>query len=179
MTERTDEEIVRQCRSGDRKAFDVLVDRHQRLVYNVALRMVRDPDDAADIAQSVFVKVYEKLDGFDERFRFFSWLYKIAVNESLTFLNYRKRFDGLDGIDVAEEEHEGADDEVVAREEKIQSGLMLLKVDHRAVIVLKHMQGLSYEEIGQILDLPEKTVKSRLFTARQVLKDILKKKGLG
>jgi RNA polymerase sigma-70 factor (ECF subfamily) len=179
MTERTDEEIVRQCRSGDRKAFDALVDRHQRLVYNVALRMVRDSDDAADIAQSVFVKVYEKLDGFDERFKFFSWLYKIAVNESLSFLNHRKKFDGLDGIDVAEEEREGTDDEIMAREGQIQDGLMLLKIDHRAVIVLKHMQGLSYEEIGQILDLPEKTVKSRLFTARQILKDILKKKGLG
>jgi RNA polymerase sigma-70 factor (ECF subfamily) len=179
MTERTDEEIVRQCRAGDRKAFDVLIDRHQRLVYNVALRMVRDADDAADIAQGVFLKVYEKLDGFDERFRFFSWLYKIAVNESLNFLNHRKKFDGLDGLDVAEEEPEGIDDEAAAREEKIQDGLMLLKVEHRAVVVLKHMQGLSYEEIGQILDLPEKMVKSRLFTARQSLKQILKRKGLG
>ena len=65
------------------------------------------------------------------------------------------------------------------REGKIQDGLMLLKVEHRAVIVLKHMQGLSYGEIAQILELPEKTVKSRLFTARQILKEILKKKGLG
>jgi RNA polymerase sigma-70 factor, ECF subfamily len=179
MTERSDEEIVRLCQSGDRKAFDALVERHHRLVYNVALRMVHDTDDAADIAQGVFVKVYEKLDGFDERFRFFSWIYKIAVNESLNFLNQKKKFDGLDGLEVADEENEGADDELIAQEGKIQDGLMMLKVDHRAVIILKHMQGLSYGEIAQILDLPEKTVKSRLFTARQVLKEILKKKGLG
>ena len=103
MAERSDEEIVRLCQSGDRKAFDALVERHHRLVYNVAFRMVHDPDDAADIAQGVFVKVYEKIDGFDDRFRFFSWLYKIAVNESLNFLNHRKKFDGLDGLELAEE----------------------------------------------------------------------------
>ena len=80
MTERSDEECVRQCLGGDRKAFDALVERHHRTVYNVALRMMRDPDEAADITQSVFVKVYEKLGSFDERYKFFSWLYRIAVN---------------------------------------------------------------------------------------------------
>jgi len=178
MTERSDEDLVRECRQGDRRAFDALIQRHQRTVFNLTLRMMRDPDDAADVTQSVFIKVYEKLGGFNERFKFFSWLYKIAVNESLNALHQKKRFDGLNGVDVAAETVEDEDD-AAAQERKIQDGLMMLKVDHRTVIVLKHMQGLSYEEIGQVLDLPEKTVKSRLFTARQVLKDILKKKGLG
>jgi RNA polymerase sigma-70 factor (ECF subfamily) len=179
MTDRSDEECVRQCRSGDRKAYDALVERYQRTIYNVAVRMVRDRDDAADVTQSVFVKAYEGLEKFDDRFKFFSWLYRIAVNESLNLLNQRKRFDGLEGVDIAETPEEGMDDESLERESGVQSGLMMLKTDQRAIIVLKHMQGLSYEEIGQILDLPLKKVKSRLFSARQALREILKKKGVG
>jgi RNA polymerase sigma-70 factor (ECF subfamily) len=176
MTERTDEEIVRQCREGDRGAFDELVTRHQKTIFNLALRMMRDRDDAADVTQSVFVKVYEKLERFDDRYKFFSWLYKIAVHESLTMLQHKKRFDGLQGVELGEDAAEGEDDASLEQERWIQDGLMKLKVEHRTVVVLKHMQGLSYEEIGRILDLPEKTVKSRLFTARQVLKDFLEKK---
>ena len=178
MTEHSDEELVRQCRAGDIKSFDLLVERHQRTVFNLALRMVRNSDDAADVAQSAFVKAYENLERFDPRFKFFSWLYRIAVNESLNALDQKKKFDGLDGVDVPADAAEEKDDEMIREEERIQAGLMLLSVDQRAVIVLKHMQGLSYREIGQVLDLPEKTVKSRLFSARQTFKDILKKKGV-
>ncbi|HUI65673.1 MAG TPA: sigma-70 family RNA polymerase sigma factor [Bacteroidota bacterium] len=179
MTEPSDEDLVQKSRHGDVRAFDAIVERHQRTVYNLALRMVRDPDEAADVAQAVFVKAYEKLKSFDPKFKFFSWLYRIAVNEALNVLEMRKRFDGLEGIEPAEEADEGSDDEAIGREQRIQDSLMMLNVDHRAVIVLKHMQGLSYQEIAQILSLPEKTVKSRLFSARQTLRDILMRKGLG
>jgi RNA polymerase sigma-70 factor (ECF subfamily) len=178
MTEQSDEDLVRQCRGGEVKSFDMLVERHQRTIFNLALRMVRDSDDAADIAQSVFVKAYENLARFDPQFRFFSWLYRFAVNESLNALEQKKRFEGLEGNDLAVDSADEKDDEAVRDEKRIQDGLMLLKVDQRAVIVLKHMQGLSYREIAQVLDLSEKTVKSRLFSARQLLKDILKKKGV-
>jgi RNA polymerase sigma-70 factor (ECF subfamily) len=126
----------------------------------------------------VFVKAYENLERFDPQYKFFSWLYRIAVNESLNALEQKKRFEGLDGNDLAAETPDEKDDEAVDEERRIQDGLMLLSVDQRAVIVLKHMQGLSYREIGQILDLPEKTIKSRLFSARQTFKDILRKKGV-
>jgi len=178
MTEQSDEDLVRQCRAGEIKSFDMLVGRHQRTIFNLALRMVRDSDEAADIAQSVFVKAFENLGKFDPQFRFYSWLYRIAVNESLNALEQKKRFEGLEGIDPAADAAEEQDDEALRIEKRIQDGLMMLKVDQRAVIVLKHMQGLSYREIAQVLDLSEKTVKSRLFSARQLLKDILKKKGV-
>ena len=178
MTEQSDEELVRQCRAGEMKSFDALVERHQRTIFNLAVRMVRNSDEAADVCQSVFVKAYENLERFDPQFKFFSWLYRIAVNESLNALEQKKRFEGLDGNDFAAEAADEKDDDEVRKERRIQDGLMMLNVDHRAVIVLKHMQGLSYREISQVLDLPEKTVKSRLFSARQTLKDILKKKGV-
>jgi RNA polymerase sigma-70 factor (ECF subfamily) len=178
MTEHNDEDLVRQCRAGELKSFDLLVERHQRAIFNLALRMVRDSDDAADVSQSAFVKAYENLERFDPQYKFFSWLYRIAVNESLNALEQKKRFEGLDGKDLAAETPDEKDDEAVNEERRIQDGLMMLNVDQRAVIVLKHVQGLSYREIGQILDLPEKTIKSRLFSARQTFKDILKKKGV-
>ena len=178
MTEQSDEDLVRQCRSGEIKSFDLLVERHQRTIFNLALRMVRDSDDAADVSQSVFVKAYENLERFDPQFRFFSWLYRIAVNESLNALEQKRRFEGLEGNDLAADTADEKDDDTVREERRIQDGLMMLSVDQRAVIVLKHMQGLSYREIAQVLDLPEKTIKSRLFSARQTFKDILKKKGV-
>jgi RNA polymerase sigma-70 factor (ECF subfamily) len=178
MMEISDTEAVRRCRDGDARAFDILIKRHERMVFNLALRMVRDSDDAADVTQSVFIKVYEKLDGFDERFKFFSWLYRIAVNEALSHLERKKKEERLDGIDAAEEEEDAVDDERLERDRRIQDGLMALKEDQRALIILKHMQGLSYEEIGQIMDIPLKVVKSRLYAARQHLRDLLKKKGI-
>jgi RNA polymerase sigma-70 factor (ECF subfamily) len=178
MTEHNDEDLVRQCRAGEIKSFDLLVERHQRAIFNLALRMVRNYDDAADVSQSAFVKAYENLERFDPQYKFFSWLYRIAVNESLNSLEQKKRFEGLEGNDLAADTPDEKDDESVREERRIQDGLMMLSVDQRAVIVLKHMQGLSYREIGQILDLPEKTIKSRLFSARQTFKDILKKKGV-
>lgn len=178
MTEHSDEDLVRQCRAGEIKAFDVLVERHQRAIFSLALRMIRDSDDAADVAQSVFVKAYENLERFDPQFRFFSWLYRIAVNESLNALEQKKRFQGLEGNDLVAETADEKDDEAISEERRIQDALMMLNVEQRAVIVLKHMQGLSYREIAQVLDLTEKTVKSRLFSARQSFRDILKKKGV-
>jgi RNA polymerase sigma-70 factor (ECF subfamily) len=177
MIDLSDEEIVRLCRLGAPGAFDALVERHQRTVYGVALRMMRDRDEAEDVAQAVFVKIYEKLNTYDDQHKFFSWMYRIAVNECLNALKYKSRFDAIEGVDVAEEHDEGADDAVVESEAKVQNGLMALKIEQRALVVLRHMQGLSYEEIGQVLDLPAKTVKSRLFSARQALKEILKRKG--
>jgi RNA polymerase sigma-70 factor, ECF subfamily len=178
MIELSDEDLVRLCRAGSPKAFDAIVERHHRVVFGVAVRMMRDRDDAQDIAQTVFVKMYEKLDTYDEHQKFFSWMYRIAVNECLNALKFKSKFDGMDGVDVAEETDEGVDDAMLALEKKVQEGLMALKEESRALVVLRHMQGLSYEEIGHVLDLPEKTVKSRLFSARQSLKDILKRKGI-
>jgi RNA polymerase sigma-70 factor (ECF subfamily) len=178
MEELSDEEIVRKCRLGDPGAFDTLVDRHQRTVYGVAIRMMRDRDDAEDVAQNVFVKMYEKLHTYDEQHKFFSWMYRIAMNECLNALKYRSKFDTLDGVDIPEERDDGADDSVVAMENKVQHGLMALGVEQRALVILRHMQGLSYEEMGQVLDIPVRTVKSRLYAARQTLKVILKRKGI-
>jgi RNA polymerase sigma-70 factor (ECF subfamily) len=173
-----DEMLIRQCLEGQRQAFGDLIARHQKAVFNVALRMVKDFQDAQDLTQAVFIKAYEKLDAFDAKHKFFSWIYRIAVNESLNFVKRSRRFEALDeSADYAAAEPAAVEAEENEMSRNVQNALMDLGIDYRAVIVLKHFEDLSYHEIGYILDLPEKTVKSRLFTARQMLKEVMIKKG--
>ena len=178
MQEPDDKDLVRRCLKGDQKAFETLLDRYQKPIYNVALRMVSSNDDAADLTQTVFIKAYENLRSYDERFKFFSWLYKIAVNSSLNFLEQKKRNDLLGDQDVSQGPVLEEQIEASERIEKLDDAILQLKPEYRIVIVLRHFHDLSYDEMGEILDIPEKTVKSRLFTARQMLKDLLLKSGL-
>lgn len=178
MKETDDREAVRSCLDGDVKSFELLVGKYQGVVYNIALRMVRNPEDAEDVSQAAFLKAYEKLGTYRESFRFYSWLYRIAVNEALNFLDRQKRFTRLDERIEDPRQALDAASEVRERDERIQEALMELKPEHRVVLILKHFEDFSYEEIGTILDIPEKRVKSRLFTARQVLREVLVKKGI-
>jgi len=179
MPEPNDEIFIQQCLQGDREAFGMLVSRHQRSVFNVALRMTKSYQEAQDITQAVFIKAYENLASYDTRFKFFSWIYRMAVNEALNNVKRSRRFEGLDP------EHDyhtvlptpEIDFEENEMSRNIQNALMFMKVDYRALIILKHLQGLSYEEIAYVMEIPEKTVKSRLFTARQMLKEVLLKRG--
>ncbi len=184
MIEQGDGDLVQQTLRGNREAFGKLVERYQKPVFNVALRMLRDDADAEDVAQAAFIRAYQKLDTFDRAQKFYSWMYRIVVNEALNLIKQRDRFErfkegtGEEVADAADQEKEaGAEQEV--RDQQVQEGLMELRVDHRAVIVLKHFEGLSYAEISEILEIPEKTVKSRLFTARTVLRNVLARKGIG
>ncbi|MDZ7291754.1 MAG: sigma-70 family RNA polymerase sigma factor [candidate division KSB1 bacterium] len=177
MLEQNDATLVRQCLEGNLKAFERLVDKYQKTIFNVALRMVNDYAEAEDIAQVVFVRAYEKLASFDPSYKFFSWLYRLAVNESLNALKRKRRFAELDDSFVSGDKTPEEDYEQNEMAQRIETALMQLEPEHRALIVLKHFHGLGYQEIGYIFDLPEKTVKSRLFTARQLLKNILLKQG--
>lgn len=177
MIERDDHILVRQCLEGDRRSFEELVDRYQKPIFNLALRMVSDAEDAADITQTVFVKVYESLRSFNSQYKFFSWLYRIAVNESLNFLRGRQELLGVSEELVSSEST--ADEKIVdeERDAGVQRALRQLTPDQRSAIVLRHFAELSYDEISEILGVPEKTVKSRLFEAREHLRKLLSGKG--
>jgi RNA polymerase sigma-70 factor (ECF subfamily) len=178
MNEDSDGILVQRCREGDSRAFATLLGRYEKPVFNAALRMLRNPEDARDVAQTVFLKAYEHLADYDPKYRFYSWIYRIALNESINVLNGRKRLVPIAGDEV--DERRGADDDLESEQvgHRVQAALMTIKPEYRAVIVLKHFLDMSYEDIGQILELPEKTVKSRLFTGRQLLKDALQTSGI-
>jgi RNA polymerase sigma-70 factor, ECF subfamily len=178
MVEEEDGDLVRRSRNGDRSAFEVLLRRYERPVYNAALRLLRNPEDAKDVAQTVFLKVYEHLADYDPKYRFYSWIYRIAVNESLHGLERRHRLEPI--AEEATDDRLGPD-EVVGEQQtcrSVQGALMRIKPEYRTVIVLKHLLGCSYHDMSEILQLPEKTVKSRLFTARQLLKEALLDNGM-
>ena len=177
MNEDSDGNLVRRCCGGDRRAFEALVLRYERPVFNAAMRMLHDREEARDVAQTVFLKVYEHLGEYDPSHKFYSWLYRIALNESINALQRRRPQAPLD-LQMVDGEP-GPDDAV--RTLQLQNGLaaaiMTLRDEYRAVIVLRHFLGCSYDDISSILEVPEKTVKSRLFSARQLLKSVLETKG--
>ena len=174
LTDDTDDlTLVKRCLAGERAAFEHLVIRYQKPVYNAALRVLRDPEEARDVAQSTFLKAFGHLAEFDAKFKFYSWLYRIAVNESLNTLDRRRPYEQIDGAHA--DETPGADQRVEGEQARRAIGKALMKIhpDQRTVIVLRHFVHLSYGEIAQALGLPEKTVKSRLFSARQALREFL------
>jgi RNA polymerase sigma-70 factor (ECF subfamily) len=167
-----DRALVRRYLNGERAAGDELVNRFHRSVYNVALRMLGNVQDAEDVTQTVFGNAFAALDSYDPKYRFFSWIYRMTVNESLNTLKRRRNVVSLDGsFDVPAADAES--DNAVEVEVRVGKALLQLKPDDRAVVVLRHFVSFSYEEISDVLGIPVKTVKSRLFTARERLRQSL------
>jgi RNA polymerase sigma-70 factor (ECF subfamily) len=167
-----DAELIRQSLAGETDAFGLLVGRYQNVMYTVALRMVGNGEDARDVTQDAFVKAYRQLATFDPTYRFFSWMYRIVVNESFNVIRARRPQEPID----SELAGKGTPFETALAGERhahIEAALQRLTPEYRSVVVLRHFAGQSYSEIAAALSIPEKTVKSRLFTARQLLGEML------
>jgi RNA polymerase sigma-70 factor (ECF subfamily) len=176
VVDEPDEILLQRYRDGDAGAFRTLVLRYQRPVYNAAFWVLRRPEDAQDVAQTVFLRVAERSDEFDPQYKFFSWIYRIAVNEALNVQRRGEReaplADDFDApADALDEPHTRFADGDRAR--RLHRAMMELSMMDRTVITLRHFAELSYAEIGEALDIDEKTVKSRLFEARQRLRALL------
>jgi RNA polymerase sigma-70 factor, ECF subfamily len=176
VSNETDDALLARYRAGDQEAFGELVIRYERALYNAALWIVRNAEDARDVTQEVFLKVAVRLEEYDPRYKFFSWIYRIAVNESLNLLRRSGREEELDekvelpaGDSVNPEWRLGE----AQKSRRIRHVLMSMSANDRMVLMLRHFSELSYEEIAGILELDEKTVKSRLYEARQRLRELL------
>lgn len=175
--------VVSRLREGDRGAFEQLVECYERPMFKLAWRMLGNSTEAADATQNVFMKVYEHVGDYDPKYRLFSWIYRIAVNESLDRLSRRKHAgsnnDRVEDVSLASGER-GPDEFVGSGQvhDLVQAALMELQEDHRAIIVLRHFSECRYREIAEILQIPEKTVKSRLYSARQELRNRLCARGV-
>jgi RNA polymerase sigma-70 factor (ECF subfamily) len=167
-----DEVLVGQSMAGDADAFGILVTRYQKVMYTVALRMLGNAEDARDATQDAFVKAYRGLPTFDSTHRFYSWMYRILVNECLNAIRSRRPVDPLEA-EIADRSNPFETTLAVQRRGHIEVALQRLTPEYRAVVVLRHFGGQSYGEIAAALDIPEKTVKSRLFSARQLLGEML------
>ena len=175
MDDNEDLKLVQESRLGSRESFERLLIRHEKAVFNAAYRVLHNYEDAKDVTQNVFLKAFQNLEHFDAKHRFFSWIYRIALNESINLCKSRRRFDAAE--DTRAEEN--TPEKLMSRTELgevVQAALMSLGFEYRVVIVLRHFNDCNYQEMSEILEIPEKRVKSRLFTARTLLRDILGKR---
>lgn len=169
--------LVQRCVQGDADAFSQLVTRFERPLFNVALRVLRDREEARDVVQTTFLRAWTHLGSYRPEHRFFSWIYRITYNESVNQLR-KRRTEPLDNHLVSPEQRPdeaAADGEVAGL---VEAAVEELDEDLRQVIVLRHWLDLSYDEMAETLGIPAKTVKSRLFTARQRLAKVLQKRGV-
>jgi RNA polymerase sigma-70 factor (ECF subfamily) len=181
-----EDELVREARRGNLKAYDELVKRYQERIYATLYHMTSNHEDANDLAQESFIKAFQALKSFKGGSSFYTWLYRIAVNKTINFLKQRKNRThiSLNNIDFNAEH----DPDLIALiseqtprraagltelQEKLNEALMKLSESHRLVVVMHDVQGLSHEEIAEAMDCNVGTVRSRLFYARQQLQGFL------
>lgn len=175
-------ELLQRARKGDARAFGTLVERYQRRVVGVAIAVVHNQDDAVELAQETFIRAYENLDKFESRSSFSTWLYRIAANIAIDFRRREGRHTVLRGEEGEYElerlpSAQGDSFSASARGElgrQLNKALAELTPEHRTAILLREVEGLSYDEISEILQCPRGTVMSRLHYARNRLREILK-----
>ncbi len=187
--ENEDYKLIKLCLKGKKEVFAQLVDKYNRRVYNMAYRLTSNPEKAKDIAQDAFIKIYKSLDRYDPKYKFSNWLLKTVSNLCIDY--HRTRSQNTASLEVIlssgaesailshatsqrntetelEDRLEAAELQAVIRE-----GIELLPIDYRAVVVLRHIQNLSYKEMSQMLNLPMGTIKARIHRARKLLKGYL------
>lgn len=179
MAEATDKELVKRVQKGDLKAFDMLFGKYQTRIQNLVSRYVRDAEEVQDVTQEAFIKAYRALPRFRGDSAFYTWLYRIAINTAKNHLVARSR--RPPGSDVDIEDADYRDDADVLRDTEdpqaalardqlrrtIHEAIRDLPDDLRSALTLREFEGLSYEQIAQVLDCPVGTVRSRIFRARE------------
>ncbi len=183
-------EIVRRAQEGDRDAFRELVERYQRKVYSISYGMLKNSDDALDVSQEVFVKVFRYLEKFNHQSSFYTWLYRITVNMCIDHIRKNSRVRKVEyddrishsGSNVEGDEHIlpstlGLNpDKVYGRKElreKMLEALETLSEKHRVILIMREVDGMSYEEMAEALQISKGTVMSRLFHARKYFQDAI------
>ncbi|MCL5044461.1 MAG: sigma-70 family RNA polymerase sigma factor [Deltaproteobacteria bacterium] len=172
--------LVARAKKGSREAFGILVERYQRRVVSLALAVVHNQEDALELAQEALVRAFDKLSEFEARSSFATWLYRITYNVAIDWLRRQGRHSVVFGEEAEEEiaRLPAREDPFAAAsrrelQERVKGALMELTPEHRTVILLREVEGLSYDEIGEVLQCPKGTVMSRLHYARNRLRVIL------
>lgn len=178
MSDSEDRQLVERTLQGDRTAFAALVDRYGPTVYGVACRALGPGPDAEDVAQNVFLKVYENLATYRPSYRFFSWIYRIALNESMNATRRQRHHASIDSVALSSTESADGALEEALLEDAVGLALMELEPEDRALVVLRHYEDLPYRDIAFIMDITEALVKSRLYAARQRLRLVLMDRGI-
>lgn len=188
VTAVNENKLVNKAVKGDNSAFEALMEKHMGIIYNIALRMATNQDDAEDMTQEIMIKIFRSLGSFKGNSKFSTWIYRVAVNTCLDELKKKKNkkhlsldaeISGADGENQIEIKDDSPSPEKLAEQNELRdmvaAAVKLLSDEHRAVIVLRDIRGMSYSEIAGILGCSDGTVKSRISRARAQLKMILEK----
>ncbi len=180
-SESTDKELVKRVQKGDKGAFDLLVLKYEQKIVNLVMRYVRDPEQALDISQEAFIKAYRALPRFRGDSAFYTWLYRIAVNTAKNYLAAQRRRPMDIELDLQDQEQYGLHAKLKETDtpeavsmsdemrETLERAIEALPDDLRTAIILRELDGMSYEEIAQTMDCPVGTVRSRIFRAREAI----------
>lgn len=188
MNDKALEKLIKQAQKGDVEAFERIIEEHQAVVYSIAFKMAGNESDAFDMAQESFLKIYRNLNKFDGRSKLSTWIYRVVSNTCLDELKKRKRH--IENTKSFDEEIDTSEDKIVLeiRDDKplpdeqlenaelrdvLNKAVSELSEQHKAVLVLRDIEGFSYEDISEILNINAGTVKSRLSRARMALRKIL------
>lgn len=181
MSADEDRQLVARVQKGDKRAFDLLVMKYQSRILALAVRFVQDSHEAQDIAQEAFIKAYRALGNFRGESAFYTWLYRIAINTAKNYLVSRNRRPPANGVDAEEAEFlDGAQslrnvdtpEHLLLRDEidkTVQDSISKLPEDLRVALTLREYEGLSYEDIAEVMQCPVGTVRSRIFRAREAV----------
>ncbi len=173
-----DNQLVTTSKNGDQDAFSLLVQRYQRRVFNLVFRMLQNYEEANEVTQEAFLAAWQGLPSFRGEARFSTWLYRIAYNCALKQLDTRKHDKTLQTALQAEQPLEGGDPQnavpdMLDNQEMVQEQLSQLPPKYRIVLILRHIQDMTYEEMAEVLTIPVGTIKTHLFRARNLLKERL------
>ena len=178
----SDYELVQSASAGDENAFEELVSRYKNLVYSVILRMVTDAEDANDLAQEVFIKVYRNLDKYSPEFKFSTWVMRIATNTVIDFRRKKKQaFVSIEDMETELPDIATPENTYLETEEKeiLQKAINQLPDMYKLPIVMYHLEGMSYQEISSSLGVSMSKIKNRIFRGRKLLKDMIIKQKEG
>lgn len=174
--------LIKKARRGDGRAFSMLIENHERFVFNVVYRITGNAEDARDVSQEAFIKAFKNFESYDESSAFSTWLYRIAVNTAIDYIRKRKKENSISFEDyIVDEKNQkgdsGIEEKVISKEgvKNIISAVNMLDDEFKTVIVLRDMEGMEYKEISDITGLPLGTVKSRLSRGRGKLRQMIEK----
>ena len=176
----TDDLLITDIKSGDKRALGKLVEKHKKSAFRIALGMVGNKDDAYDISQEAFLRVYRSAGTYDTNQPFLPWFYKIISNLSKTWLSRRTRRDNkmvdVDDASFLLVDQSNPEENLEKKElaAKLRLALLELEFEDREIITLQHFRGMSYDEIANLLEIPKGTVMSRLYYARKKLADLMR-----
>ncbi len=178
----SDSEVIQNCLNGDAVAFEILVERYKKLIYTTAYRMLGNKEEAEDVSQEAFIRIYGSLNRYNPEFKFSTWAMKITTNLCLDQLRKRKSFVlPMDELPEVVDDDKTPEENYISEEtgREVQLAISKLPEKYRNFLVLFHVQNLSYQEIIEITGESLTIVKNRLYRARQMLKEILLENGKG